>query len=366
MNVKLANNASSSVRGIIYQFYIALHRCFEMGSGQKLYIEQYGDVTVSASQQLEVKHYHDKLTDNHPNFWKTLYNWMHDGFDVDQYVSLVLLTTQEIGVTSLLQTWNTSDVDGRLNILNKIQEAAAGTSATSEYSGYILDQSRAQKCKKVVSKFIIAHGSPDIDNIYGQLKDKHANHVLNSKCEDYLNALLGYVISKKSDSGWEITNNEFTEKIRELTAQYCKDTRQFPTKYRKTDSQEIQEIQSRNDQLFVSKIVEINYNSVIPKAIEDYLYASHTVLKDFRDYQVSPDRYEEFSENVLDQVRPKLSIAKRNATDIIKDSQNAYDDLMGTDSPSFRGFENPPISFKNGVIHMNFDDPKNDLKWRLE
>ena len=52
---KIKNNASVSIKALIYQFYIALDKCFDLLQGQSLYIETYGDVTISGESQSEVK-----------------------------------------------------------------------------------------------------------------------------------------------------------------------------------------------------------------------------------------------------------------------------------------------------------------------
>ena len=66
-----------------------------MKENESIFIEEYGDITTS-SEQIEVKKYEDNLTDRHPNFWNTLSNWYNPDFDIYNYDSLVLLTTQEI------------------------------------------------------------------------------------------------------------------------------------------------------------------------------------------------------------------------------------------------------------------------------
>lgn len=43
---KLKFDSTSSIKGILFQFLIALERCFEMQEKQTVYIETYGDVSV--------------------------------------------------------------------------------------------------------------------------------------------------------------------------------------------------------------------------------------------------------------------------------------------------------------------------------
>ena len=89
---KLSNDATSSISGTIYQICVALERAFMLEEGQKLWIEKFGDVTVSGHEQVETKQYSDSLTDSHPNFWNTLKNWLLPSFNPAGYIHLTLLT----------------------------------------------------------------------------------------------------------------------------------------------------------------------------------------------------------------------------------------------------------------------------------
>ena len=62
-NEQIINDATDKVKGFLYQFYTALKYCFELVPGEKLYIEKYGDITVSQLKQIEVKNYSNPLTD---------------------------------------------------------------------------------------------------------------------------------------------------------------------------------------------------------------------------------------------------------------------------------------------------------------
>jgi len=381
---KLSNDASSSLKGTLYQLYVAVEKCFGMISGQKVIIERYGDVTVSESQQLEIKHYGESLTDSHLNFWTTLKNWMRDDFDETAYAALLLCTTQEIGSQSLLNEWNLKDTAGRISILNNIHDQAEARQQKrleSQSDGHkipevlsiqqwVLAPVRNNNLQNVVQRFVIAHGSPEMSNLYTQMKEKHAKGILQAKRDDFLGALLGFIICPKTVilNSWEISYSEFELKVQELTSKYCKDTRQFPCKYMKTSQPSATAVvqEDHADKLFVKKILDIEYKEIVPAAIDDYLYASRTVLDDLGAYEVPVQHYEVFAKNVLDQYKPRYRQALRKLTDVIKDSQNFYDQVMGEQPPSFPSFETPPLSFKNGVIHMHTDDPSKGITWRLE
>ena len=72
---QIINDATDKVKGFLYQFYTALKYCFELMPGEKLYIEKYGDITISQLKQIEVKNYSKPLTDTQENFWNTLNNY---------------------------------------------------------------------------------------------------------------------------------------------------------------------------------------------------------------------------------------------------------------------------------------------------
>ena len=41
---KVSFDSTSTIKGMIFQFLVALERCFEMQEGQSVYIERFGDV----------------------------------------------------------------------------------------------------------------------------------------------------------------------------------------------------------------------------------------------------------------------------------------------------------------------------------
>ena len=82
MSEKLTQDSTKTFKPIIYQFLVALEKCFEMQENESVWIEKYGDVTNSNGEQIEVKDYQKDLTDLDHNIWKTLKNWLDDRFDI--------------------------------------------------------------------------------------------------------------------------------------------------------------------------------------------------------------------------------------------------------------------------------------------
>lgn len=192
---KITNDATASVSGTVYQICVALERSFMLEEGQKLWIERFGDVTISGQAQLEIKLYNDALTDNHQNFWNTLKNWLLPSFDHAQYVDLVLFTTQSFGPSSKLQEWNDSAANHRLDLLKsikqeseerflKIQETRKDAKIPPQpllNQRFVLDDSRLQQLQEIIPKISISSKSPKIIKLCKKILDVHGKFILQAK-----------------------------------------------------------------------------------------------------------------------------------------------------------------------------------------
>ena len=379
----LTNDASASTKGTVYHLYTTVLKCFEMDKSQKVIVERFGDVTKSGEEQIELKHYSDPLTDSHLNFWKTLHNWMHSDFDEVKYSSLILQTTQDFGSTATIGKWNLSTNSERLSMLAKIHNDAeireskrvktpSGSNRTIpeslKYQRSVCDSSKSAKLARVAERVTIAANSPAINMLYDRLKSQRCQGILTAKQDDFLNSLIGFVASPAivGEEIWEISYEGFAQKIRELTGQYCRDTRHFPAKHMDVvDQAADQSLAACDERDFVRKIKEIEYLEVIPEAIRDCLAASHTILDEFRSYEVPADAHLRYARDVLAIFTPRYRTALRNAKHVVKDSQDFYDQMVSQPSPPLHDFIDTPIAFRNGILHLQLDDTEKNLKWRL-
>lgn len=379
---KIANDATASVSGTIYQICVALERAFLLEEGQKLWIEKFGDVTVSGQIQIETKRYSDSLTDNHSNFWNTLKNWLHPDFNQREYKSLVLFTTQPFGNTSKLRQWNESDVSKRIEILVSILNASElrfGNRKSSKKSPnkppeilidqrFVLDKSRLGNLKEIIPKIYIACDSPGVAELCKTILDVHAKTILRAKRNDFLDGLLGYLLNPSTvEKGWEISYDGFSEKLTLLSNQYRRGTVFFPSKYRiPTANMPTEQIELHKEMRFVQKLTEIEYQEVIPEAIQHYISANLTVFEEFQNYEVDPMSYQVYANNIKQSQRAKHRVAKKRLIgNRVIESQNFYDDVTGESPQSFPRFEQTPIEFRNGVYHMLADDESDEFQWKL-
>lgn len=377
---QVVNDASDKVKGFLYQFYVALNYCFELKQGEKLYIEKYGDVTIDSISQIEVKNYSKPLTDAHDNFWNTLCNWLNDSFDPNNYKQLILLTTQQIGTNSQLNNWNKKTKAEKITTITSIADAyckknsnpkSSHIESIKKHMETVISADKREKLEAILEKFTIIDCALGFEEIYESMKTKYARHIPECNQDDYLNSLLGFVLNPKIvDGNWEITYENFTKTVRELTSVYHEKAITFP-KIQRNFSQE--EIDKKKTARFVKKIEDIEYDESMKRvAIDNYLYTSNLFLNELANYKMSPDIMSNYESELMDSYNPKRRKHCRNLlpnakhTDIINESQNFYDDVVGEPAQAFVIFNDTPKRFRNGFYHIMADEDDDKIVWLLK
>lgn len=374
------NNATDKVEGFLYQFYTALDFCFELKPSEKLYIEKYGDITIEKIAQIEVKKYSNPLTNVHDNFWNTLFNWCHDSFHPENYKYLALLTTQQIGSECLFKGWNEKTLKDKLDIIvsiakdysekNKDSKSDAVIAKRTQMSSIISDEKR-DKLKIILERFKIIDCALGFKEIYESMKIKYARHILEENQDLFLSTLLGFVINPEVVSNnWEISCEAFTKEFRDLSGIYQARTVVFP-KIQRNFAQE--EIDKKKAARFVKKIEDIEYDEKIKSdAIVDYLYTSNLFLEELASYKTSPDIISNYEKELMSSYNPLRRKYCRNLlsnvkhTDIINESQNFYDDIIGEPTQAFVYFNDTPKRFRNGFYHIMADEDDDKIVWLLK
>jgi hypothetical protein len=369
----LVNDSTKTFKSIIYQFLVALEKCFEMQGDESIWIEKYGDVTNSDGEQIEVKDYQNDLTNLDHNVWKTLKNWLDDGFDIFQYHSLILLTTQTVSKTSKFIGWNNKNKEEKLEILNAIAKdfnvQEKKSNITQNLLNKVLDVTINDKLLKVLDRFII-HSEYDKDeSLYQKFIETRTDGVLPEKRNEYIDSLLGYITNPETTSnGWEIKNKEFRQKTKSLIEIYTSTTKIFP----KIDINPLTDniIDEHNSYLFVKKIEDIKYDEVKSKAIGDFIYSRRTLNEELKNYEISKKEYDSYENDIFKSYETKHRKALRSVSysNSIDKSKDLYDDVTGEPAPNFYNFNDTPKKYRNGLLHEIANDDENPTKliWKLE
>lgn len=392
MQAKLDFDATKLSEALKYQIHVAIDFCHTLDDDEGLWIEVFGDVTVEARDQVEVKFYADSLTDGHPNFWNTLNNWLKPAFDHQQYVNLILLTTQSFGENSTLKPWNDLKAEERLKVLEGIHAAfearstnkndketfedeTAKPSKVLRLQRNVLDKERRESLLKALPKVRIVADQPDLTALIEQYKRRYLRMILSHRCDEYLDDLFGFMTNaKRMSNGWKITGAEFSKKIGELTARYIVGSLKFPqvdheALERKSDEMDV------HKRLFAMKLDEIGGRTLIPDATTDLLHAEHYITELIKDCTISQSDIDAYRRNHLKSHRlSRLSAieectAGMNYETLQSKSRGFYLDRCSANIEKFCSYENTPQEFRNGIYQMLADEvpsaPNKELHWRL-
>lgn len=400
----LRSDASSQIKGFLYQFVVALDYCFRLSPGQSLYIEKYGDVAIkddgtydetSGSVSIEVKMYADELDVRHHNLLNTLCNWLEDDFDFESYPTLVIYTTQPIASKSLLKGWNDKKPEEKVKIItdtygaylkkhkaeiadtdptkhktikSNAKQMARVLSSVSKEDGSADEEESKKRLLDLLARVKIIDSCKDFDQAYKELL-KYAKVTTDNLREHFIQCMLGYIICpKNTENGWKIDHDSFTEHFQTLAKEMLPQSIEFPEAPDvKVDEKEYA------DALFVSKLKRIDYDR-IPEAMVNYAKTTGLLTGEFK----RPS-----AEKNLAEYQSSMAGLYRNRYDNAKDELLMIDDLTedkikiksriflrsffeACAAIRFAPFGVTKKYFSDGMCHYMANDGEQDIKWLLK
>lgn len=370
---KQSNNSTPTIKGFIYQFLVALRKCFELQEGETVYIETFGDVSILGernTEQIESKFYKSNLTDTDHNVWNTLNNWLKDEFPLDSFSSLVLLTTQKLQSTSVWFGWNDKNIASKLTTLKGIAEKYSRKKSnkdpkTEKLLESVLEESKSERLKIILQKFVIDNNALNDIQYYNSIKAIYAKTIPLSRQNEFIRSMLGYVITPKTiDNNWAIAYEDFTKEVNVLAQSLIDTTTQFPSKIK------LQNIKHEeyNENEFVNKIREIEYEDVVLDAITDYVQTKGLIIKEILTSKRISESFGEYEESINKKHGIEYRKACRNCSSNeqkILHSKNFYDEMMASEEGSFHVYNSVPRYFHNGMLHLLAEENK-DFVWLLK
>ncbi|WP_339439567.1 MULTISPECIES: hypothetical protein [unclassified Pseudomonas] len=378
---KLANDATRLLEAIDYQLIVTLEYCHQLVERQTLWLEVYGDVTVSGSVQVEVKNFIDDLTDGHINFWNTLKNWLSPKFKQEKYAELILLTTQSYGSTAELRHWNDLSGDDRLALLAKVladsearvAESGKKPSKAVQAQQFVMADERRSVLKDVIEKVKILSNEPSLKSRAFDARSRFGKGIDPTQRDEYFQALLGYLIEPcLAKDGWKITYEDFDIKLAKLFSRYGRNSRKFPV----VDPAifEGEDKSGYTDRLFVKKLYEIEYAGKVSSAVLEHMVAVHTISNEFKRFTVEKIDIDNYKHDQLKRHKSLRSVEMRRCSrkpegEWCFESQNFFDTRCGEPVDGIPAFDGTSVEFRNGLWHMLADDEDEQgnekLHWRL-
>ncbi len=372
--------------GLVHQFWVALEKCNSLSPDEVLLIETEGDISVEGRFQMELKHMasDDSLTSSDLNLWNTLKNWMDDGFNPAKYRYLILRTTEAHSNRSIFRDWNfESSLEARLKIVKdhvarreadysskceaakSVGEKEPEPSESLKLMRYVVALEREERLYEVARKFYIEDHAPDINGTYDNLKRSICMGVTQKNQKAFLDSLAGFIIRPElsNNAQWEITYAGYKAKFEETTRLHCSHNKRFPKRHRhKLGAPLTSEQESNRSALFVQKIEDIDHHAKVPRAIQEHYYAFRTILEDFQIDGVETEAYLDFEDQVE---RDFTDAYEAEHGDYSKCSKQFYDKHTGSTFPAVAGYEEGNKDFRNGVLHMQMNDPNKSHQWNL-
>ncbi|MCQ2271448.1 MAG: hypothetical protein MJZ72_01475 [Bacteroidales bacterium] len=369
---KLKFDSTSTTKGFLFQFLVALEKCFEMEEGQSVYIETYGDVSLlgdlSKSEQIESKFYKKSLTDLDKNVWNTIHNWMSDEFPIDKFSSLVLFTTQKISKGSAWENWNNKTFAERQKVLaeikSKFDTREKQSKELKKCMEVIFDAKNTGKLSKIIRMLCLDCNNPNWDIYQNRIFERYGKGVPKMQKKHFIDSLFGYIVRPEIvDKNWEISYELFTKEVNEVTAQLVENTTIFPAKLKLDDIKH----EDYEENKFVQKIQDIEYDEVIPYAIDDYVHTVKLIADEMNESEVIKNSLLQYEDNIENNFKTKYRKASRNykEDERIEKSQDFYDDITSSSDGTFHSYNSIPSYFHNGMVHILTED-RDDLVWLLK
>lgn len=362
---QLRNNASFSTQGIIFQFLVALEYCFKMKKGDSIYIERFGDVTSLSEEnpniQIEVKKRKDKISNYSECIWNTIYNWTQSDFDITKFQHLLLITTQTISSSSKWHKWNSNNLEGRLKSFNQLLDKKSRTKLGDELNvkiDYIQSKLNDELKIQLVTKLEIIFIEPSFED-WMTHNQPYLNFVPEIQQPNLVYKLYGYIsLGSQNSDGWEIPYEDFVREKQDIAETLVENTRIFPSV-----EEPVIDKSEYVDKIFVKKILEIEYDEVVPQAIQDYVF-SLSYIAELGKTRHKMEEIKKYAQVIKRDHDTMYRKAKRSCSDdIIKSSQDFYDDYEISPIQSFSNYNNTPHEFRAGITHSLADD--NQISWHL-
>lgn len=369
---KLKFDSTSTIKGFLFQFLVALEKCFEMEEGQSVYIETYGDVTLlrdlSKSEQIESKFYKKSLTDLDKNVWNTIHNWMSDEFPIDKFSSLVLLTTQKISKGSAWENWNDKSTTERQKALKGLKEVFDNQKKQSKELkkciDVIFDSKKSDRLLTITRMLYIDCCKSNWNDYRDRICNKYGKGIPKIQKERFIDSLFGYILRPEIvGENWEISYDTFSKEVEELTKQLVESTTIFPSKLKLEDIKQ----EDYEENTFVKKIQDIEYSEVIPEAIDDYVHTITLIGENMKESEVIKKSLLQYEDDIENNFRTKYRKASRNykEDERIEKSQDFYDDMTSSSDGTFHSYNSIPRYFHSGMVHI-LTEEKDDMVWLLK
>ncbi len=369
MSDKIKQNALSQKMGDIYHYYIAIDFMMNKPDWIICKIEQYGDITLIDKNgkqlfNIEVKH-HESLNElkiHSEDFLKTISNWFNIRNLLLNDTKLYLITSSSVSPNNPLCHWNSFDKDKKYKTIIDNQKKSNGEYYKNITKYFFPINKNPDELKNLLEKVKICHSQPNQNTIKEKIIKNRYFSIFKETEQKYevINSLLGLIGNGLKDKEtWEITKEEFGQKINELSSL-------AQSKIQRTDNHvpltEIdRSLNSYKEKQFIKKLEKIEFKEkVFSMAIDDY---ARTLIELANRMRISSsleyfDRLINYENTLLRKVEETKIEYLIQEGDNIKKSQKSYFSVMKSPKIPFmpEEFDDQTTFFQKGYFHILADD----------
>ncbi|KMY03622.1 hypothetical protein V476_21835 [Pseudomonas syringae KCTC 12500] len=372
------NSAALSQLGNLYQYLTALKICLESPAGAIINLERLGDITTSTGYQYEVKHHDDPehvLIDTHPDFWKTLKNWVVNRKILGPYSKLVLLTSSLVRAESLMGRWNDlSPLARYLELKAKADEVMSNSTKFKTIMPFVkavydFDQQYfSADLEEIIGRVVLKHSSEHASQLYDSLIVHNALMAISPKSKsNVIRALLGEIAVKgvTATNSWDLERDEVAHHL----VSY-RDTLDAGGNIFFADLADIECSDEIYDHRCIKEINLIPYPDQVMRAAQDYYYYSLTIgitaeddpfiLKDFKKSEggIGEDLRLYKESHILD-----LAPLSKTPRDLLIVTKKLYVAALRGITVNGIGNSIEAKKFTRGMLHSYVNT--SDFRWRI-
>jgi len=365
-----SNDATKKILGFEYQKLIALECCLNSKLGDIIYIECYGDVSTEDTI-IEAKNHLEKfnMTDQSPDFWKTLRNFVKEREITTQYSKLILHTSAIVKEESIFSNWNEKRGEEKLRLIEQFKENP--NCSIKEFSDFIFnfnDSYQENDLLEVLDKLELRVSQPNVIEKSSELKGHPVFSLVDEKYrDDFLIYLHGYITKKAIDdrNQWKIIYNDFIRDLRSYAKRFLSEKIPFP---------EVSiDVTVTGDEnfVFIKELKEIELCNKIAEAVVDYLMAAESSLRLIElggsSTSTAIDSFEIELRGKMNATKEQyfldISVSNISKSKAINQSKRLFFVCKAFEKLSVRGVQSIEMYYQHGKMHKIVEERK--FVWRF-
>jgi hypothetical protein len=365
-----SNDDTKKILGFEYQKLIALECCLNSNPEDIIYIECYGDVSTR-DVIIETKNHLEEfnMTDQSPDFWKTLRNFVKERNITTQYSKLVLHTSAIVKEKSIFSNWNEKSCEEKLRSIEQSKENP--NESIKKFSDFIFnfnDLYKQNDLLEILEKLELQVSQPNVIEKYDELKGHKAFLIVDERYRDtLLKQLIGDITKKAIDdkNQWKIVCSDFFLDLRSYAKRFLSEEIPFP--------EVAIDVTVTGDEgfMFIKELKDIELEDKVVEAVIEYLMSEESSLQLIKlggpSTGIAIDHFENELHGKMNATKAlhllDLSMPKILKSKTITHSKKLFFTCKAFEKLSIKGVQSIEMCYQHGKMHKIVEE--RNFVWRF-